>query len=56
MFRSVGYTASFLFCGDYKDAFIWSIKVNVKFFLEQAMKAQRGVEVLLYFFFNPGTR
>ena len=31
-------------------------KVKVKFALEQAMKAGRGLEVKLYFFFNFGAR
>jgi len=32
------------------------VKLKVVFTLEQAMKAQRGVEVYLYSFFNLGTR
>jgi hypothetical protein len=32
------------------------VKVKVKFSLEQAMKAQRGVEVKHYFLFNLGPR
>ena len=33
-----------------------NVKVEVKFTLEQATKSQRGVDVYLYSFCNPGSR
>jgi tRNA G26 N,N-dimethylase Trm1 len=50
--RSLKLTPLLTFC----DKYFVKVKVKMKFTLEQAMKAQKGVEALLYSYFNLDAR
>ena len=40
----------------FRDKYFVKVKVNIKFTLEEAMKAKKGVKVLLYTYFNLDAR